>query len=279
MKLLDGRLVADNLLTNLKEQIKEMPKPPVLRIVRTGYDKASEVYVRMKIKKAKLIGIDAQAIHLPNPSKQELFDTIEKLNNDSNVDAYIVQVPLANNLSEQEMIEKINPNKDVDCFHPFNVGNFYTKYPNYNGFLPCTPAGIIEILKFYNIELKGLDAVIVGRSNIVGKPIAHMLNSLNATTTLCHSKTKDLDEKLRQADLIVSAVGKPYFIKEHQVKAGAIVIDVGINRLENGKLVGDVDFDNVKQKAAYITPVPGGVGPMTVAYLMKNTVLAASKKR
>ena len=201
--------------------------------------------------------------------EKDLIDKIEELNSDKNVNAILVQMPLPKHINPLKIIETISPQKDVDCFHPYNVGNISIGKKSY--VYPCTPKGIIRLLEYYDIKIEGKHAVVIGRSNIVGRPLSQMLINENATVTLCHSKTKNLSEITKTADILISAVGKPNLVTENMVKDGVVIIDVGMNRLENGKLCGDVDFENVKDKASYITPVPGGVGPMTICSLMVNT--------
>lgn len=238
-----------------------------------GDDPASRVYVNNKKKACEEIGIYSEEYALPADTKQsELIELIEKLNNETKISGILVQLPLPKGIDEEAVINAINPKKDVDAFHPVNVGKIMVG--NYD-FVPCTPAGVMELISESGIDPTGKECVIVGRSNIVGKPQAMLLLHNNATVTICHSKTKDLAEKTRSADILVVAVGRPNFVTGDMIKPGAVVIDVGINRLENKKLVGDVDFDSAEPVAGAITPVPGGVGPMTIAMLMKNTVKAA----
>lgn len=275
-QLLKGKEVAEIILTELKLKVATLPKKPVLGIVSVGEDPASQVYIQKKIKAAEEIGIQAKHYQLrENIEEKELLTLIGELNLDSEMDGFIVQLPLPEQIREEKVIENISPEKDVDGFHPFNQGKMFQGIINSNSLLPATPFGIMKLLEHYRIELEGKKAVIVGRSNIVGKPLAALLLNKNATVTITHSRTKNLAEHTLTADLIISAVGKPNLITAEMVKPGAIVIDVGMNRVD-GKLVGDVDFEKVKEKASYITPVPGGVGPMTVAMLMYNLI---SKKR
>lgn len=238
-----------------------------------GDDPASRVYVNNKKKACEEVGIYSEEYALPEETPQsELMDLIEKLNNDDKISGILVQLPLPKGFDEESVINAINPKKDVDAFHPVNVGKIMVG--NYD-FVPCTPAGVMELIKESGIDPAGKECVIVGRSNIVGKPQAMLLLHSNATVTICHSKTKDLKDKTKQADILVVAVGRPNFVTGDMIKPGAVVIDVGINRLENKKLVGDVDFESAEKVAGAITPVPGGVGPMTIAMLMRNTVKAA----
>lgn len=246
-----------------------------LAVVVVGNDPASETYVKNKAKACSETGIYSEIIRMPEKTtKKELIEVIERLNKDTKLHGILVQLPLPKHLQvyEKEILEKINPLKDVDGFHPINVGKLSI---GDQSMIPCTPLGCIHMLKLANVDVYGKHAVIVGRSNIVGKPMAQLLLSLNATVTICHSRTKNLADITRQADILIVAIGQPKFITADMVKEGAVVIDVGINRLTNNKLVGDVDFDNVKEVASAITPVPGGVGLLTVAMLMRNTVLAA----
>lgn len=238
-----------------------------------GEDPASKVYVNNKKKACEYCGIRSLEYALPEETTQEeLLELIEKLNNDDTVSGILCQLPVPEHINEQAIINAINPKKDVDAFHPVNVGKIMTG--NYD-FVPCTPAGVMELIKESGIDVNGKECVIVGRSNIVGKPMSMLLLHQNGTVTICHSRTKDLAEKTRQADILVAAIGKPEFITADMIKERAVVIDVGINRIAPKKLVGDVEFEGAEKKAAAITPVPGGVGPMTIAMLMKNTIKAA----
>ncbi len=276
VQLLKGKEVAEIILTELKLKVAALPKKPILGIVSVGEDPASQVYIQKKIKAAEEIGIKAKHYQLrENIEEKELLNLIGQLNLDPEMDGFIVQLPLPKQIREEKVIESISPEKDVDGFHPFNQGKMFQGIINSDSLLPATPFGIMRLLEHYRIELEGKKAVIVGRSNIVGKPLAALLLNKNATVTITHSKTKNLAEHTQTADIIISAVGKPNLITAEMVQPGAIVIDVGMNRVD-GKLVGDVDFEKVKEKASYITPVPGGVGPMTVAMLMHNLI---SKKR
>lgn len=273
--ILDGKKAAEEIKEELKAQILDLKKNgiiPGLAVVLVGNDLASRIYVRNKEKVCHELGIFSKIIGFPeNASGKELLALIDCLNSRQEIHGILVQLPLPGNINEQKIISAIDPKKDVDCFHPENVGKMFLDQPE---FLPCTPAGIIALLKKYKIEISGKDAVIVGRSNIVGKPLAAMLINESATVTVCHSKTGSLKEKCLGADILISATGIPGLITPDMVKTGAVVIDVGISRAEEGKLVGDVDFPEVKKIASAITPVPGGVGPMTIAMLMKNTVIA-----
>jgi len=238
-----------------------------------GNDPASRIYVNNKKKDCEYIGINSYEYALAEEaSENEVLNLIDKLNRDENVSGIIVQLPVPKHINEEKILNAISPKKDVDAFHPENVGKIMIG--NYS-FLPCTPAGVMELLEDYNIEISGKKCVVIGRSNIVGKPMAMLLIHKSGTVTVCHSKTADLKETVKQADIVVAAIGKAKFVTEDMIKEGAVVIDVGINRDEEGKLCGDVDYENVSKKAYAITPVPGGVGPMTRAVLMKNTVTAA----
>lgn len=281
--IIDGKQVASKIKSRVAEEIRELAQKDIivtLAIIAVGSDPASEVYVRNKKKACEELGITLMEFKLPeNYGQDKLLSLIENLNNDPAVNGILCQLPLPKNYNEEAVINAIAPAKDVDAFHPVNVGHIMTG--DYT-FLPCTPAGVLELLSYYNIDISGKDCVVVGRSNIVGKPMSMMLLNKNGTVTITHSKTVNLKAKCLRADILIVAVGKPKFITEDMISDGAVVIDVGINRDENGKLCGDVDFDAVKEKCSYITPVPGGCGPMTVAMLMQNTLTAAiaqNKKR
>ncbi len=282
-KILNGKEVSSKVKKDLKiivEDLKSKGIFPGLAVVIVGGDPASRVYVNSKKKACSEIGIQSFEYALDeNISETELIELIHKLNNDPMVNGILVQLPLPKHIIEQNVILAIDPLKDVDAFHPQNVGKIMIGNPD---FLPCTPAGVMELIKESGISVEGKECVIVGRSNIVGKPQAMLLLSKNGTVTICHSKTKNLEEVCQRADILVAAVGRPEMIKGSMIKPGAVVIDVGVNRLEDKKLVGDVEFSTASQVASAITPVPGGVGPMTIAMLMKNTVKAAlmqSKKK
>lgn len=254
-------------------KLKEKGIEPSLAVILVGNDPASKVYVNNKKKACEFCSIRSLEYILDeNTTQEELTQLIEKLNEDKSVNGILCQLPLPGHLDEQKVINAIAPEKDVDAFHPENVGHIMIG--DYS-FLPCTPAGIMEMFRYKGIELDGKNCVIIGRSNIVGKPMAMLMLKENSTVTVCHSHTKNLKEITSKADIIIAAVGKPKFVTADMIKDGAVVIDVGINRTEDGKLCGDVDFDGCESKASYITPVPGGVGPMTIATLMKNTVTAA----
>jgi methylenetetrahydrofolate dehydrogenase (NADP+)/methenyltetrahydrofolate cyclohydrolase len=246
-----------------------------MKVVLVGENPASKVYVGQKEKKCKEVGFNSFLHKLPaSTTEEELLKLIDTLNNDRAIDGILVQLPLPEQINTDKVLMAIAPSKDVDGFHPVNMGNLVTGLPAVH---PCTPKGIMYILDAYNIDIEGKHAVVVGRSNIVGKPIAHLLLDRNATVTICHSRTKDLAAIVRQADIVVAAVGRPRMITASMVKEGAVVIDVGINRLEDG-LVGDVDFEGVAEVASWITPVPGGVGPLTIAMLLQNALEAGLKK-
>ena len=274
--MIDGKHVASVIREKIKKETAELivssGKTPNLTVIIVGNNPASKSYVRSKKKFATEVGFESDTIELPeNTTEPQLLDLVEKLNIDDKIHGILVQLPLPAHINEQTVIKKIAVEKDIDGFHPEQVGGLSIGLDTLE---PCTPAGIIKLLKYYDIKVSGKNAVIIGRSNIVGKPIANMLLKLDATVTITHSHTVNLDDITRTADIIVVAIGKPHFLTEDMVKEGAIVIDVGINRTEEGKLVGDVDYEMVEKKASYITPVPGGVGPMTIAMLLTNTLTA-----
>lgn len=277
-KLIDGKLIATQIKEELREKVNSLKAEgiePGLAVILVGDNSASQVYVRNKKTACEFVGIKSFSYELPSEtSEAELLGFIDTLNADPNVHGILVQLPLPKHLDEQKVILRISPEKDVDGFHPQSVGALSI---GLKGFVSCTPAGVIELLKRYNIEIAGKNCVVVGRSNIVGKPVSLLLLREHGTVTICHSRTQNLKEVVQTADIVVAAVGIPNFIKGDMIKEGAAIIDVGINRLENGKLCGDVDFKACEKKASYITPVPGGVGPMTIAMLMHNCVLAAEK--
>lgn len=279
MELLKGKEVAQKTREKLKEEVinlKEKGINPKLAVIMVGEDSASQIYVRNKSKVCNEIGIEFDEYLLPEKTKQqELLELIEKLNNDKTINGILLQSPIPKHLDINEAFRTISPEKDVDGFHPTNVGKLIL---GQDTFISCTPYGIMKIFEDYNIDLEGKNAVVIGRSNIVGKPMSQCLLNKNATVTVCHSRTKNLGDVTKQADIVVAAIGKPCFVTADMVKKDAIVIDVGINRGEDGKIKGDVDFENVKEKASYITPVPGGVGPMTIAMLMSNVVKAAKEQ-
>lgn len=279
MEILNGKEVAKNTRLALKNEVEELKEKginPRLAVIMVGNDSASQIYVRNKSKACDEIGIEFEEYILPEETSQdELLNLIEKLNNKTEINGILLQSPIPKHLDINEAFRKISPEKDVDGFHPVNVGKLVL---GQDTFVSCTPAGIMKILEEYNIEIEGKNAVVIGRSNIVGKPMSQCLLNKNATVTICHSKTKNLSEITKNADILVAAIGKANFVTENMVKEGAVVIDVGINRGEDGKLKGDVDFENVSKKTSYITPVPGGVGPMTIAMLMTNLVKAAKNQ-
>ncbi len=270
---IDGKAISLQIKDELKKQLEEIRAQGgkrCLAVILVGEDPASKVYVGNKKKACEYIGIESRSYELPaETSQEELLALIDKLNKDSEVDGILVQLPLPAGLDERQVIRAIAPEKDVDGFHPVNVGSLLIGEP---GYVSCTPAGVIQLLKRSGIEIAGKECVVVGRSNIVGKPMAALLLRENGTVTVCHSRTKNLAEVCRRADILVVAVGKPRMIDASYIKEGAVVIDVGIHRMENGKLCGDVDFDAVEPHCSAITPVPGGVGPMTIAMLMNNCV-------
>ncbi len=278
-RILDGKAIAAQIEQEIRAELDELKSEhgitPGLAVVLVGENPASEVYVRNKERKCNDLGIRSIVRRLPeSASEQEVIDAVRQLNEDESVHGIIVQLPLPKHVDPEVVISHIDPNKDVDGFHPVNVGWMFI---GRNRFVPCTPAGIVEILDRSGIEIEGKRAVVIGRSNIVGKPLSILLLQRNATVTVCHSRTVDLPNITRQADILVAAVGRARFVTAEMVKEGAVVIDVGINRVDD-KIVGDVDFDAVKEVASAITPVPGGVGPLTVIMLMRNTVLAAKMR-
>lgn len=275
MTLLDGKALAAKIKEQVREEADRLPRRPGLAVVLVGNDPASRVYVTSKRKDCEECGFYSEEYALLEDTTQtELLELVSALNGREDIDGILVQLPLPRHLNEEAVIEAISPKKDVDGFHPMSAGNLLIGRP---GFLPCTPAGVMELLDEYGVDPAGKHAVVVGRSNIVGKPMALLLLRRNATVTVCHSRTPDLAEKCRQADILVSAVGRTGLITADMVKEGAAVVDVAMNRNEAGKLCGDVDFADVALKTSFITPVPGGVGPMTRAVLMQNTLLAAKQ--
>lgn len=276
-EIIDGKEISAQIRGSIKEEtarfIAETGVTPGLAVILVGSDPASQIYVRNKKKVCEEVGFKSFEYLMPeSATEEELKELVNKLNHTSEVHGILCQLPLPKHISEKAVIESISPMKDVDAFHPVNVGRIMTG--DYN-FLPCTPAGIMELIKSTGVEIAGKKCVVVGRSNIVGKPMAMLLLHANGTVTMCHSKTKDLKKECLEADILVVATGKAKMIKADMVKTGAVVIDVGMDRDENGKLCGDVDFEEVSKVAGYITPVPGGVGPMTIAILMRNTYTAA----
>lgn len=277
MTKLDGKALAAKVKERVRKEAATLPRRPGLAVVLVGNDPASRVYVTSKRKDCEECGFYSEEYALlENTSQKELLELVETLNGREDIDGILVQLPLPKHLDEEAVIQAIAPGKDVDGFHPMNAGNLLIGRP---GFLPCTPAGVMDLLEEYGIDPAGKRAVVVGRSNIVGKPMALLLLRRDATVTVCHSRTPDLAEYCRQADILVAAVGRCGLITADMVKTGAVVVDVAMNRDENGKLCGDVDFTAVAEKASYLTPVPGGVGPMTRAALMENTLLAARKRQ
>ena len=278
-KIIDGKVISAAVKDSVAKEVELLKSKgyiPGLAVIIVGEDPASKVYVANKEKACEQIGMKSVKYALPeNTTNEELLDLIDKLNKDDTINGILCQLPLPRHLDEKSVIYAIDPLKDVDAFHPVNVGKIMTG--DYD-FLPCTPAGIMEMLAYENIDIEGKTCVVIGRSNIVGKPMSMLLLHKNGTVTICHSRTKNLKDVCSTADILVAAVGKANFVTADMVKDGAVVIDVGINRLDNGKLCGDVNFAEVEPKASYITPVPGGVGPMTIATLMKNTLTAAKKQ-
>ncbi len=275
MKLMDGKALAKNVRENLKKDVAELRNKgiiPKLAVILVGNDKASQVYVRSKNKACMELGVEYEEILLDENTKmQELLNIIDNLNERKDISGILLQSPIPEHLDINEAFRRISPDKDVDGFNPVSMGKLCL---NQDTFVSCTPYGIMKLLETYDIDVKGKHAVILGRSNIVGKPMSLCLLNKDATVTICHSRTNNLSEITRQADILVAAIGKKHFVKRDMVKDGAVVIDVGINRTEEG-IFGDVDFEDVKEKASFITPVPGGVGPMTVAMLMKNVIKSA----
>ncbi len=273
MTLINGKEISASVRADIKAEAEKLSVRPGLAVILVGNDPASQVYVRNKNKACEEVGFYSEMYTLPEEtSMDELLGLIEQLNVSPQIHGILVQLPLPKHLDEEKVILAINPEKDVDAFHPTNVGKIMI---GNHSFLPCTPAGVMELLSRSGIEVSGKECVVIGRSNIVGKPQAMLLLHANGTVTVCHSKTKNLAEICSRADILVSAIGRAKFVTADMVKDGAVVIDVGINRDENGKLCGDVDFENVAPKTSFITPVPGGVGPMTITMLMKNTLTAA----
>lgn len=279
-KILDGKQIAKDYrqgLQNQVEALKEKGFTPKLSVILVGNDGASQSYVRSKKKAAEKIGMISEIVHLEETAtEEEVLNELNRLNNDDSVSGILVQVPLPKQVSEQKILEAINPEKDMDGFHPINIGKLYIDEQT---FVPCTPLGIMEILKHADIDLEGKNAVVIGRSHIVGQPVSKLLLQKNASVTILHSRSKDMASYLKDADVIVSAVGKPGLVTKDVVKEGAVIIDVGNTPDENGKLKGDVDYDAVKEIAGAITPVPGGVGPLTITMVLNNTLLAEKMRR
>lgn len=280
MTLLDGKALSNKIKEQLKvenEILKEKGLVPGLAVILVGEDPASQTYVNSKDKACQAAGIYSKKITMDeNTSEEKLLNTIKELNEDESIHGILVQLPLPKHIDSAKVLETIVPEKDVDGFHEYNVGKLVTGNET---FVPCTPLGVMKILEEYGINPTGMDACVIGRSNIVGKPMMNLLLNAGATVTITHSKTKDLKAHTLNADLLVVGIGRPNFVTADMVKEGAVVIDVGINRLESGKLTGDVDFEGVSKKASFITPVPGGVGPMTIAMLLQNTVTSAKRSK
>ncbi|AZK47067.1 bifunctional methylenetetrahydrofolate dehydrogenase/methenyltetrahydrofolate cyclohydrolase FolD [Paenibacillus lentus] len=276
--IINGKQVSEEIRTNLRKEVEQLAGKgftPGLAVVLVGEDPASQVYVRNKEKACHDLGYYSEVHRLPaSTTQKELLDLVDKLNSQSNIHGILVQLPLPGHIEEKAVIDAIAVEKDVDGFHPVNVGNLVI---GDDSLLPCTPAGVIELIKRTGIEISGKHAVVIGRSNIVGKPVSLLLQRENATVTMCHSRTANMKELTKQADILVVAIGRANFVDASYVKPGAVVIDVGMNRLDNGKLAGDVDFESVKEVSGPITPVPGGVGPMTITMLMQNTLIAAKR--
>lgn len=277
-QIIDGKKIANEIISELKEKVERLDIKPVLAVIKVGCDPASAVYVRNKIKKASEAGIKSVLKELPeNTTKQELLSVIKELNDDTNINGILLQLPLPKTLKEEDFLDKISPIKDVDGFTTYNAGKLYKGETPYA--ISCTPKGIITLLNKTGINIQGKTAVVIGRSNIVGKPMQALLLKNNATVIQAHSKTENLSNYTKLADILISAAGKSEFIKKDMIKEGAVVIDVGITRNKEGKLKGDVDFNDVFNKASYITPVPGGVGPMTIASLLENAYELYLKQR
>ena len=276
MEILDGKKLSNEIIEELKvrcDELKEKGIKPKFAVIMVGNDKASQIYVKNKRKACEKVGIECVECFLDEDIQQkELIDKIKELNSDNTIHGILLQSPIPKHLNINEAFETISPKKDVDGFNPTNVGKLCL---NQDTFVSCTPFGIIKLLDKYGIDLAGKKVTIIGRSNIVGKPLIQCFLNKNATVTICHSKTDNIKEHTKDADIVVVAIGKPKFLKENMVKKNSVIIDVGINRDDNGKIIGDVDFENVSKKSSYITPVPGGVGPMTIAMLMNNVIKAA----
>ncbi len=281
MKILDGKKLSQKIKEKIKKEVENLKKErgivPGLAVILVGDDPASHTYVKMKSKACKEAGIYSIVHEMPaDISQEKIEDTIKMMNKNPNIDGILVQLPLPKHIDTTRILELIDPSKDVDGFHPYNFGRLVQ---GLDSFVPCTPLGVMELLQEYGIDVKGMDVCVVGASNIVGKPMAALLLNAFATVDICHIYTKDLQSHTKDADMVVVGVGKPGLITAEMVKDGVIVIDIGINRLEDGRLVGDVDFERVSKKASYITPVPGGVGPMTIAMLLQNTIKAAKNRK
>jgi methylenetetrahydrofolate dehydrogenase (NADP+)/methenyltetrahydrofolate cyclohydrolase len=277
-KIMDGKKISDEIRSEIRTEVEQMAKQgirPGLAVILVGDDPASQVYVRNKAKACEQLGYHSEVVRLPaETSQEELMEKIAQFNADPAIHGILVQLPLPAHLDEKPVLDAISPEKDVDGFHPVNVGKMMI---GEDALLPCTPAGVIEMMKRSGISIAGKHAVVIGRSNIVGKPMSMLLLREHATVTICHSRTPDLPDVTSRADILVAAVGRANMVKKDWVKPGAVVIDVGMNRLDSGKLAGDVDFEDVKDTAGWITPVPGGVGPMTITMLMANTLKACKK--
>ena len=278
MTILDGKKLSEKIKENLKKEVEELKAKgitPGLAVILVGDDPASQTYVKMKRNACQKVGIYSVVHEFPeNITEKELLSTIKMINENPNIHGLLIQLPLPKHIDTTKVLEAVDPSKDVDGFHPYNMGRLVE---GLDTFAPCTPLGVMEIFKEYNIDLKGKDVCVVGASNIVGKPMWALLVNAWATVDICHIETKDLAAHTKRADIVIVGVGKPNLITADMVKDDVIVVDIGINRLDDGRLVGDVDFENVSKKASYITPVPGGVGPMTIAMLLKNTVKAAKR--
>ncbi len=289
-KIIDGKLISTEIREELAEEVRQLKKEgitPGLGVILVGEDPASKSYVTAKERACESLGIYSDNRHIPKETtEEELLAVIDEMNKDPRIDGILVQLPLPGHIDPDKVIMRIAPEKDVDGFHPQSIGKMIM---GKDTFLPCTPHGVVKLLNYSGIEIEGAHVVVVGRSNIVGKPVANLLldksKNGNATVTVCHSRTRDIKEMTKQADILIAAIGKPQFIKADMVKDGAVVIDVGVNRVEDStkkkgyRLVGDVDFEPIKEKASYITPVPGGVGPMTITMLMYNTVMSAKQRK
>jgi len=279
-KILNGKLVAKKIKEDLKLEVDELKEKgiiPKLAVIMVGNNEASKVYVKNKSKACNKVGVEFEEFLLEEYiTEQELFQLIDKLNEDDNINGILLQSPIPKHLNQNAAFKRISPEKDVDGFHPINVGNLCI---GNDCFISCTPFGVMKILEYYNIDIEGKNAVVLGRSNIVGKPMVQCLLSKNATVTVCHSRTKNINEVIKRADIVIAAIGKPKFVTAEMLKEGSVVIDVGINRLEDSKICGDVDFENVLPIVSKITPVPGGVGPMTIAMLMYNVVKATKNQK
>lgn len=278
--IINGKELAKQIRSDLKKEVDALREDgiiPKLAVIMVGNDKASEVYVRNKSKACNEVGIEFEEfLKDENTTQEELIELIDELNKREDIDGILLQSPIPKQLDIRQAFNRIDEKKDVDGFNPMNVGKLAI---GEDCFISCTPYGVIKMLEAYNIEIEGKRAVVIGRSNIVGKPLAQCLLNKNATVTICHSKTRELESIVKEADIVVAALGRPKFVTANMIKDGAVVIDVGINRTDDGKLVGDVDFENIENKASYITPVPGGVGPMTIAMLMNNVVKAAKERK